>query len=650
MGLLNPLLLLLAAAAAVPLLLHLLQRHHGPRVVFPALRYLRRAEKESARRIRVRQILLMLLRVGAVLLIAFAAARPFLRMGGAGHSPTAVVIVLDNSLSSAVVEDERRVLDELQARALEVLAAAGPDDRFWLLRAGVAEEPALPGDAEATAARVRDTEPTAAAADLPAALAHARAVLGTGAEGRATEIHLLTDLQATSFPAPAPAAGHPPPVVVWHPGTPPPPNRAVTAVEVGGGLAPLAHERTTVAASIDGAGDEPVTVRLVVDDRLVAAATAHPGQTALLMLPPRAPGLLTGRVEIDPDALHADDARHFVARILPPPAVALTGDMPFVDDALEVLAGAGRLRRTGTVAADVIIMPGAQQLEAAGSRAAAVVLPPETAVELNAANRRLAAAGIPWRYGAPVAGEARFAAAAGDALPGALEGARLREVYPLLAEGAGAGDSAVLRLTDGTPWAVRGERRVGGTYVLLGSPLTAEASTVPTSAAMLPLLDRIIGAWAHALPPRTEAEPGAEVGIADGVTAVERPDGTRDAVTPGTGYRLGAEAGIYRMLRGDTALAAIAVNAGAAASDLTRLDRRGLEARLPGWTLHVTTDPGTFRRAAFRERLGREIWRPLLLALLVVLVVETIVAAAGRSRTAAAAATEGARMTEAAAG
>ena len=46
MGLLNPLLLLLAGAAAVPLLLHLLQRHQGPRVIFPALRYLRRAEKE----------------------------------------------------------------------------------------------------------------------------------------------------------------------------------------------------------------------------------------------------------------------------------------------------------------------------------------------------------------------------------------------------------------------------------------------------------------------------------------------------------------------------------------------------------------------------------------------------------------------------
>ena len=39
MGFLQPLLLALGGAAAVPVLLHLLQRHQGPRVVFPALRY-----------------------------------------------------------------------------------------------------------------------------------------------------------------------------------------------------------------------------------------------------------------------------------------------------------------------------------------------------------------------------------------------------------------------------------------------------------------------------------------------------------------------------------------------------------------------------------------------------------------------------------
>jgi hypothetical protein len=49
-------------------------------------------------------------------------------------------------------------------------------------------------------------------------------------------------------------------------------------------------------------------------------------------------------------------------------------------------------------------------------------------------------------------------------------------------------------------------------------------------------------------------------------------------------------------------------------------------------SLHVTDDAGGWRRAVFRERLGNELWRPLLIAALVVLLIETIVAAAGRAR------------------
>jgi hypothetical protein len=228
MGLLNPALLLLGAAVAVPIILHLFQRHQGPRVIFPALRYLRRAEKESARQIKLRQLLLMLLRIAAIVLLAIAAARPFAQSGGAGHEPTAVAIVLDNSMSAGAVIGDRRVLDDLKDRALATLEQAGPDDRFWLIRAGSSWEPAIPGDAASTALRIRETEPTAAASDLSAALARAAALLAAGADGRATEIHLLSDLQARSFGSNAPQGGEGPPVVAWVPPAAAPSNVAVS--------------------------------------------------------------------------------------------------------------------------------------------------------------------------------------------------------------------------------------------------------------------------------------------------------------------------------------------------------------------------------------------------------------------------------------
>ena len=67
MGALNPLFLSAALAVAVPIFLHLFHRHETRRFSFPALRYLVRTEKEHARRIKLRQRLLLLTRVAILL-------------------------------------------------------------------------------------------------------------------------------------------------------------------------------------------------------------------------------------------------------------------------------------------------------------------------------------------------------------------------------------------------------------------------------------------------------------------------------------------------------------------------------------------------------------------------------------------------------
>src|SRR5512144_2185466 len=126
---------MLAAAAAVPLLIHLMRRRIGTRVELPSTRYLVRAEQEHSRKLRLRNLLLMLLRVLAVLAIAAAAARPVGRLAGAGHAPTALAIVLDNSLSSSAVVAGAPVLDRLKAGAAAAARSASPADRLWLVTA-----------------------------------------------------------------------------------------------------------------------------------------------------------------------------------------------------------------------------------------------------------------------------------------------------------------------------------------------------------------------------------------------------------------------------------------------------------------------------------------------------------------------------------
>lgn len=638
MGFLSPLLLALGAAVAVPLILHLLHRHQGPRLVFPALRYLRRAEKENARRIKLRQLLLMALRLAVLVLLVLAAARPFLRRGGAGHEPTAVAIILDNSLSTGLITGEERVLDQLKARALETLARARSDDRFWVIRAGSPWEPAGMADPAVAAQRVRDTEVSAGRADLDDALARARALLAAGAEGRATEIHLLTDLQASALGNATEAAANGAaaiPLLVWGPRGDAPDNAGITQIAIGGGIAPRTGEPTSISVKVSGtAATDSIPLRLIIADRVTGAAMATPGETALLPFPARSAGLVTGYVELDPDALRGDDRHYFAVEVQRPPAVALTGRPAFLGEALDVLADANRIRHAGAAEADVVVAPAAAGIDVIRRGGTAVVLAPATAVELPAANQRLAAAGIPWRFeAAGKNGEAKLAVAElADEILAPLADVRVREAYELSREGEG-GDQVLLRLSDGRAWAVRGELPQGGRYLVVASPLSTEATTLPTSTALVPLLDRLTGAWAAAAQVHTVISPGSTVALAPEATAVVLPDGSRDDVVAGREYLVPGRPGVYQILAGERVLDAFAVNPDPAESDLRRLDERGLRAALPGWRAELTGTPSTWADAIYRQRLGREIWRPLVLAALAFLLIEGLVAAAGARRT-----------------
>ncbi|HIN77641.1 MAG TPA: hypothetical protein EYM97_02290, partial [Gemmatimonadetes bacterium] len=98
MGVLSPLFLLAGLAIGVPVFLHLFHRQKTRRLSFPALRYLERTEREHAKEIRIRQLLLLLIRVIVLLLLVGAGSRLFVEGRGSAHPPTAVVLILDNSM------------------------------------------------------------------------------------------------------------------------------------------------------------------------------------------------------------------------------------------------------------------------------------------------------------------------------------------------------------------------------------------------------------------------------------------------------------------------------------------------------------------------------------------------------------------------
>lgn len=123
MSFLQPWLLVGAVATLVPLWLHLRART-GPVTLFPALRFLEDQPRPRARGFRVRDALLLGLRLLAVVLAVAAFARP----AGRGVLVTeSRVHVLDNTFSQQAAggfeTDRRQLLDELAAEGASVQSA-----------------------------------------------------------------------------------------------------------------------------------------------------------------------------------------------------------------------------------------------------------------------------------------------------------------------------------------------------------------------------------------------------------------------------------------------------------------------------------------------------------------------------------------------
>ena len=607
---LQPLALFALAFALVPPLLHLFQRRHPPDVAFPAVRYLRQTEREARRAIRLRHVLVLLLRVAAVALLALAAARPVIPVRAGGlHAPTALVIVLDNSLSSGAVVEGRRVLDDLRARARETLREARDGDALWLVGSDGVGRRGGPAELAEAAGRL---EPDSRRLDLVAAVAlGARLARSAGVAER--EIHVLSDLQRSAFvdPGGAPvedsgAAGLP--VVVYHPSSDPPGNRGVVEARAEPPVWVLGSG--SVAARVGGspaASAERASLTVRLGGREVARAAAVGGAVAANVSAPGR-GWLAGEVALEPDELRADDARPFAVRVAEAAAVEIEPGAEvgrFVTDALAALAAAGRIR------------PGSASGVRVGETAragAGLVFPPGDSLQLGAANRALASAGVGWRFGRVVTAADTAAAPGLREVSGARVARRLR-LEPV----GGAAPSAVLVRVGGEPWIVR-----SGRTVVVGSRFVPEETDLPLRAGFVPALAVLVAHAARGDEGTVVAAPGEAVLLPEGVGAV----GTAPPTMPVSGEVLAPLApGAYPLLAGTDTVGALVVAPDPRESDLARASDAQVAAAFPGARVRVVATPRAYAAERFAGAGRSDLTPWLLVAALAVLVAESLAAA-----------------------
>src|SRR3989449_1662814 len=311
---LHPLALVGLAAAAIPALLHLLERRVPPEAEFPPLRYLSEAERQNARRLKLRHLWLLILRTALIVLLVLAAARPlFPTQASAGSlpEPRALAVILDNSASSGLVADGRPALERLKAMARGSLARASASDRLWLV---LADGVARAGTPEALLATVDSAAGSARRLDLTAAVRAATQLVGAEPLP-AREVHVVSDLQRTALGPGRAGVPRGVRVLALAPPSQAPANRGVGAARVTDGAAAVSIVGTPGTGAAGGTA--PVTLR--IRGREVGRALAVPGSTVSITLPPLGPGWWVGDAVLDADELRADDTRLLVWRGGGPP-------------------------------------------------------------------------------------------------------------------------------------------------------------------------------------------------------------------------------------------------------------------------------------------------------------------------------------------
>ena len=195
-------------SALIPLVLHLSHIQHKKHLRFSTTRFFTEAIRRAQRRLRIKQWLLLLMRMAACFLLAAALAGPLLNVAGGSlftrGTGREVVLVLDVSYSMAYKEPSGTRLHKAKQKALEVLGTLEDGDRAGLVLADQRARVPLEGlttNHDTVRRLIQDASASHFSTNLSRAVDQAAQLFSPGTE-RPKEIYCFTDAQRGAWPWP----------------------------------------------------------------------------------------------------------------------------------------------------------------------------------------------------------------------------------------------------------------------------------------------------------------------------------------------------------------------------------------------------------------------------------------------------------------
>jgi hypothetical protein len=692
MTFLNLTLLTALVLGVLPILIHLLNRQRYQRIRFPTLRFLQELQKHQMRRVKLRQIILLILRTLAIVFAVLALARPVLKGGNvpglAARSGTTAVILLDISGSSSAVTPEGSVFRQTVDAAIRLDELMGEGDKVYLVGMANPPEAVIPKGTQSPTfleESIQSMAPLPLGSDIADALDLARSPLEESPEAN-HEIYIISDFDKnlwdgkTSLREKIPQDTR---VYLVPVGRDNIPNRAVVKAEVTSRLLepnrPVDVEVTV--SNIANERADNLFLSLYLEGRRVAQSTLSlgPNESRALqfsVIPERA-GFLSGYASLeDDDALLLDNRNYFTVAIPERINVMLVGSDPaatrYVNIALTPEGGSGgtveihevpvsRWETADLKDTDVLILVDVPSLSSGASSrvrnfvatgGGVLIMPGPKLDARNYDSGILKELGLP-TLGSQIGSEGATGVGLrwdridwthplfsgifrDDARP------EPPQVYSIFQTFGGHNAVSVVTLSNGMPTLSEVALDKGRALLLTTYPLP-EWSDLWRHGLFPPMMHRMVSYLATARPgDRAAIYAGNPLEFLTDKTSVtdeiilHRPSGETAQIIPKALpqvvellYPETQELGVYSLESGDRVLQTFAVNLDPTESELDRLDMDQLQAWL-GPERTAIVSPDHLRDQILTARYGQELWPLLLLGTLGFLVAEMLVGREGK--------------------
>jgi Aerotolerance regulator N-terminal len=324
-------------AVALPIAIHLIHRQRRRRVRFSALRFLLQTDRRSARKYRIIDILVLILRTLLLLLLALALAQPVVRPPGTGDmefGKLSLGIVIDDSMSMGRTSNGVRLFDHALDAAKTIVSEIPQDaEAFVVLSSGrTPKSLSAPASPPASLADlIGDLECSFSARPLAKSINETVQVL-SGAKNPHRALVVIGDMQKRSLDSETALDADRFEKEI----------QSIQFVDVGGDDANLAIDEVSASpeicfpgtpirihARVYNAGAEPAEARVSfwVENEKVHGETldlqAHATGDVTFTHVLRDPGTYHATVRLEPDGLSADNARYLSLRALQPMEVLL---------------------------------------------------------------------------------------------------------------------------------------------------------------------------------------------------------------------------------------------------------------------------------------------------------------------------------------